>query len=324
MSPARSLESGAVRCAHRARIFVGPGRGGDPTYSVAAESRVRKKSPITFLWEDELLTPDKPDTRSAATHGEAPIRSAPAVPGQSPAAENQEVPIAPPDAPQIKKSPAGRGQEQPIGPAPMIPAAGQQRPVAPSPAVPMGKPTESPRTGPRIPTPPAPATPGLPTAGTDRTASVRPAAAAPLPNPPQPGLPLRAPEPGPAVPAAAPAGIPTPHGGQTQQPVPTATPVSGHPVGYPVATPPPVPPPTFVGGNQTAHASSSAWQGPAQPAAVPGVPSSAPSQGIRVSKTRWGRRPRRQDSSQLALMFLMGAAFLLLSVVMIIVIVLFL
>ncbi len=274
------------------------------------------------------MTPDKPDTRSAATHGEAPIRSVPAVPGQSPAAENQEVPLAPPDAPQINKSAGGRSQEQPIGPAPMIPAAGQQRPVAPSPAVPMGKPTESPLAVPRIPTPPAPATPRLPTAGTDRTASVRPAAA-PLPHPPQPGLPLRAPEPGTAVPVAAPAGRPSPPGalpGQVpiQQPVPTATPIWGHPVGYPVPTPPPVPPPSFVGGLPTAQASGSAWPVQPQPTAAPGHPSGDPSQGIRVSKTRWGRRPRRQDSSQLALVFLMGAAFLLLSVVTIIVIVLFL
>ena len=265
----------------------------------------RTKAPITYLWEDELLTPDTPDTRSAATHGEAPIRHAPAVPGQS--AEKQEVPIAPPTAPQIRKSPAGRNQEQPVRPAPMIPAAGQQRPVAPSPTVPMGNRT----------------------AGTDRTAIVRPPAAPPVPNPSSTGLPLRAPEPGTAVPAAAPAGMPMQPGAlqaqvPTQQPVPTATPMWGHPVGYPVATPPPVPPPSFVGGLPTAQASGRAWPVQPQSTAVPGHPSSAPSQGVRVSKTRWGRRARRQDSSYLAVMFLTGAAFLLLSVVMIIVIVLFL
>ena len=310
-------------------------------------------------WEDEPVTAETPDSRSAHPHGETPVRRAPALPGQSPAAPNQEVPLAPPGSAAPASTPRA-GQERQLRPAPMVPAAGQERAVQPAPGVPTGQQERQLSAPSALPRPaarqaggeyPIHAAPSVPMAAPrpERPMAapqvpMRPAPAVPQPQMPQPGAPAAgfpaagrpvggipaageqplAPVYGAAYPAAAPTAVPAGvpfQGGVAQgqppygQPVPMATPAWGQPV----ATPPPLAPPSFVGGTQPAQSSASAWPVQPQPSPAPGVSNEAKGQQ-RSSKARSVRRSRRVDSSYLALMFLAGAAFFLLGVVIVVVI----
>ncbi len=296
--------------------------------------------------------PAVPGQKSPPANQEVPISppGAPQVPGASPGT-GRERPVRP--APKV---PMG-GQEQPVQPAPKAagptpatePSAQQipsprapakpsarpgsgSYPIQPAPAPPApstGQPSDAPMTAPRVPMQSAPH-PAQPSASRS-TGSVegQASAGAPQPIPSPAGVPSAAPRYPDGMSTSGPGGLPmqpVPQGypnGQNQQQhsLPTATPVWVQ--AQPAATPPPMAPPSLLGGAAPDRSSASAW--PIRPQPTPASQYSATGDApIRATSSRVHRRTRRKDSSYLAMMFLMGATFFLLSVVMIIAVVLFL